>query len=44
VQPMPDSAMKCIGLPLSFDRQRSMPRARPPGLGEHTEQIFTNLE
>jgi crotonobetainyl-CoA:carnitine CoA-transferase CaiB-like acyl-CoA transferase len=44
VQPMPDSAMNCIGLPLSFDGQRSMPRTRPPGLGEHTEQIFTNLE
>jgi crotonobetainyl-CoA:carnitine CoA-transferase CaiB-like acyl-CoA transferase len=44
VQPVPGSDMRFIGLPLSFDGRRSTPRTRPPGLGEHTEQLFTHDE
>ena len=44
VQEVPDSAMKFIGLPLSFDGQRPAIRSRPPTLGEHTQQIFKNKE
>jgi crotonobetainyl-CoA:carnitine CoA-transferase CaiB-like acyl-CoA transferase len=44
VQPVPGSEMKFVGLPLSFDGQRSVPRTRPPSLGEHTNQLFTNVE
>lgn len=44
VQEVPDSAMKFIGLPLSFDGQRPAIRSRPPALGEHTQQIFKNKE
>jgi crotonobetainyl-CoA:carnitine CoA-transferase CaiB-like acyl-CoA transferase len=41
---VPDSAMKFIGLPLSFDGTRPAIRSRPPKLGEHTEQIFKTKE
>jgi crotonobetainyl-CoA:carnitine CoA-transferase CaiB-like acyl-CoA transferase len=44
VQPVPDSAMQFIGLPLSFDGQRSSPRSRPPRLGEHTNDLFPKGE
>ena len=44
VQPVPDSAMQFIGLPLSFDGQRSAPRSRPPRLGEHTNDLFPKSE
>jgi len=44
VQPVPDSAMRCIGLPLSFDGRRSAPQARPPRLGEHTQQALARKE
>jgi crotonobetainyl-CoA:carnitine CoA-transferase CaiB-like acyl-CoA transferase len=40
MQPVPDSAMKFVGLPLSFDGARPVIRSRPPRLGEHTEQIL----
>jgi crotonobetainyl-CoA:carnitine CoA-transferase CaiB-like acyl-CoA transferase len=40
MQDVPDSAMKFIGLPLSFDGKRPAIRARPPKLGEHTNEIF----
>jgi len=40
MQDVPDSAMKFIGLPLSFDGERPAIRARPPKLGEHTSEIF----
>ncbi len=40
VQDVPDSAMKFIGLPLSFDGMRPAIRGRPPKLGEHTNEIF----
>ena len=44
MQEVPDSAMKFIGLPLSFDGTRPAIRSRPPRLGEHTEQIFKPKE
>ncbi len=44
MQEVPDSAMKFIGLPLSFDGQRPAIRSRPPTLGEHTQQIFKTKE
>ena len=44
MQDVPDSAMKFIGLPLSFDGQRPAIRSRPPTLGEHTQQIFKTKE
>ncbi len=40
MQAVPDSAMKFVGLPLSFDGRRPAIRSRPPALGEHTEQIL----
>jgi crotonobetainyl-CoA:carnitine CoA-transferase CaiB-like acyl-CoA transferase len=40
LQPVPDSAMTFIGLPLRFDGKRPAIRSRPPGLGEHTDQIL----
>ena len=44
MQEVPDSAMKFIGLPLSFDGTRPAIRSRPPKLGEHTQQIFKTKE
>ncbi len=44
MQDVPDSAMKFIGLPLSFDGQRPAIRSRPPALGEHTQQILKTKE
>jgi crotonobetainyl-CoA:carnitine CoA-transferase CaiB-like acyl-CoA transferase len=44
LQDVPDSAMKFIGLPLSFDGQRPAIRSRPPGLGEHTQQVLKTKE
>lgn len=35
VQEVPGTSMRFIGLPLSFDGQRSKPRSAPPQLGEH---------
>jgi crotonobetainyl-CoA:carnitine CoA-transferase CaiB-like acyl-CoA transferase len=40
VQEVPDSAMKFIGLPVSFDGARPAFRMRPPKLGEHTDELF----
>jgi len=40
VQRVPGTEMNFIGLPLSFDGLRPQPRFRPPGLGEHTEQLL----
>jgi crotonobetainyl-CoA:carnitine CoA-transferase CaiB-like acyl-CoA transferase len=42
VQPVPDSEMQFIGLPLSFDGQRPAPCARPPKLGEHTHEFIND--
>jgi len=44
MQEVPASAMKFIGLPLSFDGTRPAIRSRPPRLGEHTQQIFKTKE
>ena len=41
LQDVPDSAMKFIGLPVSFDGVRPVLRSRPPGLGEHTDELLT---
>lgn len=41
LQDVPDSAMKFIGLPVSFDRTRPALRRRPPRLGEHTNEFFS---
>ncbi|MEI6117055.1 MAG: CoA transferase [Burkholderiales bacterium] len=40
VQDVPGTGMRFIGLPLSFDGQRSAPYGAPPKLGEHTEKIL----
>jgi crotonobetainyl-CoA:carnitine CoA-transferase CaiB-like acyl-CoA transferase len=40
LQQVPDSAMKFIGLPVSFDGKRPALRSRPPKLGEHTAEFF----
>ena len=40
LQQVPDSAMKFIGLPVSFDGVRPALRRRPPKLGEHTDEFF----
>ena len=37
VQDVPGTAMRFLGLPLSFDGVRPKPLAPPPKLGEHTE-------
>ena len=44
VQDVPDTGMRFIGLPVSFDGQRPQPRARPPALGEHTALISARLD
>ena len=40
IQDVPGTGMRFIGLPLSFDGQRSAPYGAPPKLGEHTEKII----
>jgi crotonobetainyl-CoA:carnitine CoA-transferase CaiB-like acyl-CoA transferase len=44
LQQVPDSAMKFVGLPVSFDGVRPAPRRRPPKLGEHTSEFFTKTK
>jgi crotonobetainyl-CoA:carnitine CoA-transferase CaiB-like acyl-CoA transferase len=44
VQPVPDSAMRFIGLPVSINGERPRPSARPPTLGEHTSELFSVQE
>lgn len=39
VQPLPDSSMQAVGLPISFDGARPQPRMRPPRLGEHSDLV-----
>lgn len=39
VQDVPGTAMKFIGLPLSFDGQRPTPKSAPPKLGEHNSLL-----
>jgi crotonobetainyl-CoA:carnitine CoA-transferase CaiB-like acyl-CoA transferase len=40
VQDVPGTAMRFIGLPLSFDGQRPQPISAPPKLGEHTQRYI----
>ena len=40
IQDVPGTGMRFIGLPLSFDGERSAPYGAPPKLGEHTEKII----
>ncbi len=40
LQDVPGSAMRFIGLPLSFDGVRPEIRSRPPKLGEHTNEFI----
>jgi len=44
MQDVPASTMNFVGLPLSFDGVRPAIRSRPPGLGEHTDDIFKKSE
>lgn len=37
---LPESGMKVVGLPISFDRERPHPRSDSPALGSHTGQGF----
>ena len=37
---LPGSALKVVGLPISFDRQRPHPRSDSPKLGEHNDEVF----
>jgi formyl-CoA transferase len=37
---LPDSGLKIVGLPISFDGQRPQPSGDSPKLGEHTAEIF----
>jgi crotonobetainyl-CoA:carnitine CoA-transferase CaiB-like acyl-CoA transferase len=39
---LPGSALKIVGLPLSFDRQRPHPQSDSPKLGEHNDEVFPN--
>ncbi len=40
LQDVPGSAMKFIGLPVSFDGVRPLLRSRPPAVGEHNDELF----
>ena len=40
MQDVPGSAMKFIGLPVSFDGVRPALRSRPPALGEHNDELL----
>jgi len=44
LQQVPESAMKFVGLPVSFDGARPAVRRRPPRLGEHTAEFFKKVE
>ena len=41
LQDVPGSSQPLIGLPISFDGERPLPRSAPPALGTHTKEIFT---
>jgi crotonobetainyl-CoA:carnitine CoA-transferase CaiB-like acyl-CoA transferase len=40
IQPVPDTPMRFVTLPLSLDGQRPVSGGAPPKLGEHTESIL----
>jgi crotonobetainyl-CoA:carnitine CoA-transferase CaiB-like acyl-CoA transferase len=37
---LPQSELRVVGLPITFNRQRPHPRAGAPKLGEHNDEIF----
>jgi crotonobetainyl-CoA:carnitine CoA-transferase CaiB-like acyl-CoA transferase len=39
VQDVPGTGMRFIGLPMSFNGQRTQPRSAPPRLGEHNDLL-----
>jgi crotonobetainyl-CoA:carnitine CoA-transferase CaiB-like acyl-CoA transferase len=40
VQESPERDITLVGLPISFDGVRPAFRQAPPGLGEHTAEVF----
>ena len=44
VQNIPNSDMTFIGLPISFDGQRTKIRTAPPKLGEHTNNYVRSTK
>ena len=44
IQDVPDTDMRFLGLPLSFDGVRPTARSAPPKLGEHTELLNRSSE
>jgi crotonobetainyl-CoA:carnitine CoA-transferase CaiB-like acyl-CoA transferase len=40
LQPVPGSSKPLIGLPISFDGERPLPRSASPALGAHTKEIL----
>ena len=40
---LPGSALKIVGLPITFDRQRPYPLRDSPKLGEHNDEVFSPL-
>jgi crotonobetainyl-CoA:carnitine CoA-transferase CaiB-like acyl-CoA transferase len=40
LQPVPGSSQPLIGLPISFDGQRPLPRSASPTLGQHTAEVL----
>ena len=40
LQDVPGSSQPLIGLPISFDHERSLPRSASPALGAHTHEVL----
>jgi crotonobetainyl-CoA:carnitine CoA-transferase CaiB-like acyl-CoA transferase len=40
LQPVPGSSKPLIGLPISFDGDRPLPRGASPALGQHTREVL----
>ena len=40
LQPVPGSSVPLIGLPISFDGERPLPRSASPALGRHTAEVL----
>jgi len=40
LQPVPGSSKPLIGLPISFDGERPLPRGASPALGKHTQEVL----
>jgi crotonobetainyl-CoA:carnitine CoA-transferase CaiB-like acyl-CoA transferase len=43
-QILPDSGVKVVGLPISFDRERPRSARSSPELGEHTQEILAEID